>query len=81
MADKPLYQLLRDSPVKLHGPGPTELPEQVRYAMGSPTIGHMDKRFYKFMDGLQRKIREVYQVGDGAFAMPISATGSGVWKL
>lgn len=73
MRINPMYE--RGLKVGLHGPGPSDVPEEVLKAMSSSTIGHLDLEFINIMDETQDMLREVFQTKN-KMTIPISGTGS-----
>jgi len=61
--------------VRLHGPGPSDVPRPVLEALSSRTIGHLDPDFIRIMDQTQEMLREVFQ-SKNRMTIPISGTGS-----
>jgi alanine-glyoxylate transaminase/serine-glyoxylate transaminase/serine-pyruvate transaminase len=59
----------------LMGPGPSCVPPEVYHAIGRPTIGHLDPRFIKVMDGIKELLRTVMQT-ENRLTIPMSGTGS-----
>jgi alanine-glyoxylate transaminase / serine-glyoxylate transaminase / serine-pyruvate transaminase len=59
----------------LLGPGPSMVSPEVRRAMGTPVIGHLDPRFVELMDRIQALLRYAFQV-DNPLTLPVSGTGS-----
>jgi len=59
----------------LMGPGPSDIYPQVLEAMSRPCIGHLDPAFVEFMDGLNERLRYVFQTKN-TVTLPISAPGS-----
>jgi alanine-glyoxylate transaminase / serine-glyoxylate transaminase / serine-pyruvate transaminase len=60
----------------LLGPGPSNVSDAVREALARPMIGHLDPAFLALLDEVQTQLRTVFRT-ESAFALPISATGSG----
>jgi len=60
----------------LLGPGPSNVSQAVRDALARPMLGHLDPAFLAILDEVQTMLRKVFR-GESAFALPISATGSG----
>ena len=73
MDNIPFYQT--DFARRLHGPGPSAVSPNVLKAMSAQTIGHLDPKFMDLMNGLQGRLKGLYQA-DNAFALPVSGTGS-----
>ena len=65
----------RSLEIHLHGPGPSDVPEEVLTAMSVTTLGHLDSEFIRIMDETQAMLREVYQTKN-RMTIPISGTGS-----
>lgn len=61
--------------VRLHGPGPSDVPDSVLQALSATTIGHLDPDFLRVMDQTQEMLREVFQTRN-RMTIPISGTGS-----
>ncbi len=61
--------------VRLHGPGPSDVPDSVLQALSVTTIGHLDPDFLRVMDQTQEMLREVFQTSN-RMTIPISGTGS-----
>jgi len=70
----PVYE--RDLNVRLHGPGPSNVHNNVLNAMASPTIGHLDSEFIKIMDETSAMLRAVYQT-ENTVTLPLPVPGSG----
>ncbi len=63
------------SSVRLHGPGPSDVPDSVLKAVAARTIGHLDPDFIRVMDQTQEMLRAVFQTKN-RMTIPISGTGS-----
>jgi len=63
------------SRVRLHGPGPSDVPDSVLQALSSRTIGHLDPDFLFVMDQTQDMLREVFRTKN-RMTIPVSGTGS-----
>jgi alanine-glyoxylate transaminase/serine-glyoxylate transaminase/serine-pyruvate transaminase len=61
--------------VRLHGPGPSDVPLSARDALSLPTIGHLDPDFLRVMDQTQEMLRKVFQTKN-RMTIPVSGTGS-----
>ncbi len=61
--------------IRLHGPGPSDVPGEVLRAMSAATIGHLDSQFISIMDETQAMLRILYQTKN-EMTIPISGTGS-----
>jgi alanine-glyoxylate transaminase/serine-glyoxylate transaminase/serine-pyruvate transaminase len=61
--------------VRLHGPGPSDVPDSVLEALSSRTIGHLDPDFLLVMDQTQDMLREVFRTKN-RMTIPVSGTGS-----
>ncbi|MCK4926168.1 alanine--glyoxylate aminotransferase family protein [Candidatus Aerophobetes bacterium] len=59
----------------MHGPGPSDVPEEVIRAMSVTTLGHLDPEFIKIMDETQGMLRLLYQTKN-RMTIPISGTGT-----
>ncbi|TET64965.1 alanine--glyoxylate aminotransferase family protein [Candidatus Aerophobetes bacterium] len=59
----------------MHGPGPSDVPEEVIRAMSVTTLGHLDPEFIKIMDETQGMLRALYQTKN-RMTIPISGTGT-----
>lgn len=59
----------------LLGPGPSNVPERVMKAMGSPVVGHLDPAFLAVMEEVQEMLQSVFMTKN-RFTIPISGTGS-----
>lgn len=73
MKVNPVYQ--RNLKISLHGPGPSDVPDEVLKAMSTPTLGHLDSEFIKIMDETQDMQRKVFQTKN-MMTIPVSGTGS-----
>jgi len=69
----PIYK--RSLPIHLHGPGPSDVPEEVLRAMSARTLGHLDSEFIKIMDETQNMLRMLCQTKN-RMSIPVSGTGS-----
>lgn len=61
--------------VRLHGPGPSDVPVSVLDALSERTIGHLDPDFLRVMDETQEMLRAVFQTKN-RMTIPVSGTGS-----
>ncbi len=61
--------------VLLMGPGPSCVFPEVYEALSRPTLGHLDPRFIKIMDGIKELQQQVMQTKH-ALTIPMSGTGS-----
>ena len=61
--------------VRLHGPGPSDVPESVLETLSAQTIGHLDPDFLRVMDQTQEMLRAVFQTKN-RMTIPVSGTGS-----
>jgi alanine-glyoxylate transaminase/serine-glyoxylate transaminase/serine-pyruvate transaminase len=59
----------------LLGPGPSNVDYRVYRALTTPIVGHMDPEFMKIMDGVQTKLRAIFQTANPV-TIPISGAGS-----
>lgn len=66
---------LQPPPRILMGPGPSNVDYRVYRALTTPITGHMDPEFMKIMDGVQTKLRAVFQTSNPV-TIPISGSGS-----
>ena len=73
MKVEPTYE--RSLRIHLHGPGPSDVPEEVIRAMSVTTLGHLDPEFIKIMDETQGMLRLLYQTKN-RMTIPISGTGT-----
>jgi alanine-glyoxylate transaminase/serine-glyoxylate transaminase/serine-pyruvate transaminase len=73
MERKPIHEQIKH--IRLHGPGPSDVPEAVLEALSAWTIGHLDPDFLRVMDQTQEMLREVFQTKN-RMTIPISGTGS-----
>jgi alanine-glyoxylate transaminase/serine-glyoxylate transaminase/serine-pyruvate transaminase len=73
MHHKPVLEQI--SKVRLHGPGPSDVPGRVLEALSARTIGHLDPDFLGVMDQTQEMLREVFQTKN-RMTIPVSGTGS-----
>jgi len=73
MKVNPTYE--RSLEIHLHGPGPSDVPEEVLRAMSVATLGHLDSEFIRIMDETQTMLRVLYQT-ENRMTIPISGTGS-----
>ncbi|NQS90653.1 hypothetical protein HQ584_12790 [Patescibacteria group bacterium] len=73
MKIEPIYK--RDLQIHLHGPGPSDVPEEVLKALSTTTLGHLDSEFISIMDETQTMLRTLYQTKN-RMSIPISGTGS-----
>jgi alanine-glyoxylate transaminase / serine-glyoxylate transaminase / serine-pyruvate transaminase len=60
----------------LLGPGPSNVSIAVREALARPMLGHLDPAFLAILDEVQAMLKTLF-ASESAFALPISATGSG----
>lgn len=56
------------------GPGPSNLSERVRVALGNPILGHLHPECLRIMDEIKDGLRYIFQTGNAA-TMCISASG------
>jgi alanine-glyoxylate transaminase/serine-glyoxylate transaminase/serine-pyruvate transaminase len=61
--------------VLLLGPGPSPTSPLVRAAQAWPMIGHLDPAFLPTLEGVQRRLRELFGA-DNAFTLPLAGTGT-----
>lgn len=73
MERKPIHEQIKH--IRLHGPGPSDVPDSVLEALSATTIGHLDPDFLRVMDQTQEMLREVFQTKN-RMTIPISGTGS-----
>lgn len=73
MEQKPIREQI--GRVRLHGPGPSDVPDSVLEALSSRTIGHLDPDFLRVMDQTQEMLRAVFQTRN-RMTIPVSGTGS-----
>ncbi len=73
MKVEPTYE--RSLRIQLHGPGPSDVPEEVVRAMSVTTLGHLDPEFIKIMDETQSMLRALCQTKN-RMTIPISGTGT-----
>jgi len=59
----------------LLGPGPSNVHPRVREAMARPLLGHLDPVFLQLLDGVQRRLRDLFGTGN-ELTLPLSGTGS-----
>lgn len=59
----------------LMGPGPSNLPPEVRQALAQPLWGHLDPRFLALMDEVKEMLRRTLRT-ENRLTLPISGTGS-----
>src|SRR5262249_6235969 len=59
----------------LMGPGPSDVPPEVRAALGAPTVGHLDPYFLAVMDEVSAMLRAVLGTKN-RLTFPVSGTGS-----
>lgn len=59
----------------LMGPGPSSVSPNVYKALGTHTVGHLDKRFLDIMDDTKAMLREMLQT-DNQLTLPVSGTGT-----
>ena len=59
----------------LMGPGPSSVSPNVYKALGTYTVGHLDKRFLDIMDDTKAMLREMLQT-DNQLTLPVSGTGT-----
>ncbi len=69
----PIYK--RSLQIHLHGPGPSDVPEEVLKALSITTLGHLDSEFISIMDETQSMLRTLYQTKN-RMSIPVSGTGS-----
>lgn len=62
-------------PTLLMGPGPSSVSPSVYKALTTPTIGHLDPRFIKVMDGIKSKLKIAFNT-ENEFCTAVSGTGS-----
>jgi alanine-glyoxylate transaminase / serine-glyoxylate transaminase / serine-pyruvate transaminase len=60
----------------LLGPGPSNVSQAVREALARPMLGHLDPAFLAILDEVQGMLKVLFRT-EAAFALPLSATGSG----
>ncbi len=65
---------LNIKPRCLLGPGPSNIPPRVLQAIGYPLVGHLDPQFLQLMDGIQQKLRVVFQT-QNEMTFILSGTG------
>lgn len=58
----------------LLGPGPSNIHPRVLQALCYPLVGHLDPQFLALMDGIQRKLRPVFQT-ENELTLILSGTG------
>jgi len=61
---------------RLFIPGPTEVSEEIRKAIGQPMIGHRSQEFAALYASIQPKIREVMNTKNKVFMFTSSSTGA-----
>lgn len=59
----------------LMGPGPSPVPSEVRLAMASPVLGHLDPEFLRIMDEVAEGLRLMFGTKN-RLTLPLSGTGS-----
>lgn len=59
----------------LLGPGPSNVSQRVRSALGQPLLGHLDPAFLAILDEAQARLAELFGV-DSGLTVPVSAPGS-----
>lgn len=62
-------------PTLLMGPGPSSVSPNVYKALNVPTLGHLDPRFIKVMDGIKQMLKKVF-ITQNEFCIAVSGTGS-----
>jgi alanine-glyoxylate transaminase/serine-glyoxylate transaminase/serine-pyruvate transaminase len=65
---------MKITPRCLLGPGPSNIHPRVLQSMCYPLIGHLDPQFLDLMNGIQRKLRPVFQT-ENEMTMILSGTG------
>lgn len=60
---------------KLHGPGPSPVPESVLRALATPCIGHMDPEFMRIMNEVREMLQQVFRT-ENEMTLACSGTGS-----
>ncbi len=60
----------------LLGPGPSNVHPDVRAAMASPLVGHMDPAFHRVLEEVQERLRHLFGT-ENRMTLPLSTTGSG----
>ncbi len=60
---------------KLHGPGPSPVPESILKAMSTPCIGHMDPEFMRVMNEVRSMLQQVFRT-ENEMTLACSGTGS-----
>ncbi len=71
-----MKNLLHDiQEIKLMGPGPSCVPDEVYQALSRYTLGHMDKSFIQVMDEIKEMQQELMQTKN-PLSIPVSGTGS-----
>lgn len=60
---------------KLHGPGPSPVPESILRAMATPCIGHMDPEFMRVMNEVRSMLQQVFRT-ENEMTLACSGTGS-----
>jgi alanine-glyoxylate transaminase/serine-glyoxylate transaminase/serine-pyruvate transaminase len=60
---------------RLHGPGPSPVPDSVLEALALPCIGHMDPAFMKVMNEVREMMQHVFQTKN-EMTLACSGTGS-----
>ncbi len=73
MEQKPIRDQVEH--IRLHGPGPSDVPGSVLDALSAHTIGHLDPDFLRIMDQTQEMSRKVFQTKN-RMTIPVSGTGS-----
>ena len=65
---------LNIKPRCLLGPGPSNIHPRVLQSLGYPLVGHLDPQFLELMNGIQRKLRPVFQT-ENEMTFILSGTG------
>ncbi|MGV3485434.1 MAG: pyridoxal-phosphate-dependent aminotransferase family protein [Planctomycetaceae bacterium] len=60
---------------KLHGPGPSPVPDSVLRALSLPCIGHMDPEFMRIMNEVREMLQAVFRT-ENEMTLACSGTGS-----
>jgi len=60
---------------KLHGPGPSPVPDSVLRALATPCIGHMDPEFMRIMNEVREMLQQVFRT-ENEMTLACSGTGS-----
>ncbi len=62
-------------PRRLHGPGPSDVPQRVLDAMARPTVGHLDPQFTALMDEIKALLQQTFRTSN-RLTIPVSGPGS-----